>query len=83
MKVYLGLIMLAACTVLSPGFLASYWSTGFGTGIGPCFPSKQNMEKKITHVSQVFSTPVTNLYFRIYSRIFEKLEMAPTGYPGP
>ena len=27
MRVYVGLIMLSAC----PGFLASYWSAGFGT----------------------------------------------------
>jgi hypothetical protein len=26
-----GFRMLAACTVFSPGFLASYWSAGFGT----------------------------------------------------
>ncbi len=30
MRVYFGLIMLVA-RVLSPGFLASYWSGGFGT----------------------------------------------------
>jgi hypothetical protein len=31
MRVYDGLIMFSACTVLSPDFLASYWSAGFGT----------------------------------------------------
>ena len=31
MRADIGLIMLAVCTVLSPGFLDSYWSAGFGT----------------------------------------------------
>jgi hypothetical protein len=30
MRVYVGLIMLAACTYSNQGFLASYWSGGFG-----------------------------------------------------